>query len=693
MAETTVDWIYLSTLTGLELKRAVFKIIQEASFAIQTCASDEPSVLESVPRLAHLVDQYPDDLGGFKSLVSSLARSTGLWNYIDTENADPSDAFIAESVTAQELDGVTFHREQINALNTLMAGRNLILSAPTSFGKSLLVDALLATNRYRRIAVVLPTIALLDEFRRRLQKRFSGTFEIVMHQSEPSTDKPTIFLGTQERLIHRKDIGLLDLTVVDEFYKLDPARRDDRSITLNAAVYRLLKKSRQFLFIGPNIDKVIFSDNTKWTFEFLKTRFSTVAVDTLDLQQVENKRERLVEEIGKEKNWPALVFVSSPDRANMLAIELEDKMSLSEHASEFAGWLKSNIGGNNFLSQAVDSGFGLHHGRIPRAIATRMIRLFDQQKLPVLFCTSTLIEGVNTAAKTVMIFDKSINREDYDFFTFSNIRGRAGRLGHHHIGKVIVFNDAPEHTEMQVSPTMFTQDDDLPDEYIVHIEKSDRSTRSDSRFQYYREQLELEGDDLRLASSIGLLYATALKSETSRALERGEKLLWSGWPRYPEILSLCNILAKVRPINSFGAYSPQQLTFLISKLRQAGTLRSFLLSQDSSYQGKPQGRDNIFKFLRACEYGLPQHFSVIELFVKQLADGVDFGLFIGGISSWFRPEALKELDEEGIPVQISERFHVSGDTKASLKQRLTQQCEIADSQLTEFEREWIREAL
>ena len=38
-----------------------------------------------------------------------------------------------------------------------------------------------------------------------------------MHQSEPSTDKPTIFLGTQERLIHRKDIGLLDLTVVDEF--------------------------------------------------------------------------------------------------------------------------------------------------------------------------------------------------------------------------------------------------------------------------------------------------------------------------------------------------------------------------------------------------------------------------------------------------------------------------------------------
>lgn len=81
-------------------------------------------------------------------------------------------------------------------------------------------------------------------------------------------------------------------------------------------------------------------------------------------------------------------------------------MAVSDDSSEFAEWLKSNIGKNSFLSEAVKYGFGVHHGRIPRAIASRMVRLFDQQKLPVLLCTSTLIEGVNTAAKTVMIFDK-----------------------------------------------------------------------------------------------------------------------------------------------------------------------------------------------------------------------------------------------------------------------------------------------
>ncbi len=693
MAEMQVDWEALNELKGVDLKLATFKIIQQTSHALQAENVDEPRILEVVPRLADMVYRNPDELGKFGELISSLARSTGLWNYINTECANFDDALVAEAVTAPELGGIIFHREQVHALNALLTGKNLILSAPTSFGKSLLIDALLATDNYKRIAVVLPTIALLDEFRRRFRDRFAKKFNVVMHQSEISTDEPTIFLGTQERLIYRDDLGQLDLTVVDEFYKLDPARRDDRSGTLNAAVYKLLKRSKQFFFLGPNIDKISISSDARWNFEFLKTRFSTVAVDTLDLQHVENKRERLIEEIGEDSNWPTLVFVSSPDKANKLAIELSEKMAVSEDMSGFADWLRSNIGANNFLSEAVEYGFGVHHGRIPRAIAARMVRLFDQQKLPVLLCTSTLIEGVNTAAKTVMIFDKKIANESNDFFTFSNIRGRAGRLGQHHIGQVLIFNDVPEQTELEVSPTMFGNDSELPDEFIVHIEKPDRSKRSDSRFQYFKDQLGIEGEELRLASSIGLETATNLRSEVEKSLESNANLIWSGWPNWNEILELCQVISKHKAINGFGAFSPKQLALLINKLRQASTLKGFLLEQDRNYQGPPQGRDNIFKFLRACEYGLPQHFSVIELFAKQMDYKVDYSLFIGGISSWFRDEILKELDEEGIPIQVSERFYNDGDTKASLKVKLRYFCEQQSTSLTEFEKDWILEAL
>jgi hypothetical protein len=693
MPPLDVNWNYLNALAGSALKRETFRVLQAASFAIQSTDADDPNLLEVVPRLADLLDTHPKELLSYRPLVSSLARSTGLWNYIETEWADETDALVAEAVTAPELGGVTFHREQIKALDALLAGRNLILSAPTSFGKSLLIDAVLSTGRYRRVAVVLPTIALLDEFRRRFRDRFSDKFKLVMHQSETSKDEPTIFLGTQERLIYREDLGDLDLTVVDEFYKLDPERRDERSITLNAAVYRLLKRSKQFFFLGPNIDKISVAPDSRWNFEFLRTRFSTVAVETLDLQAVTDKRERLIEEIGDDRNWPALVFISSPGRANKLAIELSEKMAVAEDTSGFAVWLKNNIGVNNFLSLAVYYGFGVHHGRIPRAIAAQMVRLFNQGKLPILLCTSTLIEGVNTAAKTVMIYDKKINRDSYDFFTYSNIKGRAGRLGQHHVGQVMVFNDIPEHTELEVSPTLFSEDDELPDEYIVHIEKPDRSKRSDDRFRYYQEQLGLEGDELKLASSIGLQTAITIKQQVVKSLKASDKLIWENWPKWPEILEVCDVFCFQQQVNSFGAFSTRQLATLIFRLRNASSLKGFLLDQDQRYKGQPENRDNIFKFLRACEYGLPQNFALVELFVRQSSAQADYSLFLGSIGSWFQPEILKELDEEGVPIQISQAYYVDGDTKTTLRNRLYEAIHNPKAALSEFEREWLEQAL
>ncbi len=693
MPALDINWNYLNKLSGSDLKRETFQVIQAASFAIQSADPEDPNLLEVVPRLANLLATHPEELQSFRPLVSSLARSTGLWNYIETEWADETDAFVAEAVTSPELGGVTFHREQIKALDALLAGRNLILSAPTSFGKSLLIDALLSTERYRRVAVVLPTIALLDEFRRRFRDRFAEKFRLVMHQSEASTDEPTIFLGTQERLIYREDLGDLDLTVVDEFYKLDPGRRDERSNTLNAAVYRLLKRSKQFFFLGPNIDKISAAPDSRWNFEFLRTRFSTVAVETLDLRAAPDKRERLIEEIGEDRNWPALVFISSPGRANKLAIELSEKMAVAEETSDFAIWLKENIGSNNFLSLAVKFGFGVHHGRIPRAIAAKMVRLFNEGKLPILLCTSTLIEGVNTAAKTVMIFDKDINRDSYDFFTYSNIKGRAGRLGQHHVGQVMLFNDIPEHTELEVSPTLFSDDDELPDEYIVHIDKPDRSKRSDDRFRYYRDRLGLEGDELKLASSIGLETAIAIKKRVEFSLDESDRLIWANWPKWPEILEVCNVFCSEQKIDSFGAFSTRQLATLIDKLRKSKNIVDFLLNQDRSYKGKPESQDSIFKFLRSCEYGLPQNFALVEIFVRTHSPQVDYSLFIGSIASWFQPEILKELDEEGVPIQISQLFYVEGDTKTTLKNRMYEAIQNPMGRLSKFEREWLQQAL
>jgi hypothetical protein len=693
MSLSQQEWSALERMDEMALKERVFSIFQDSARAIQERDADDPAVLGVIPRLAALMEDR-SELNGYKEAFSALARSVGLWNYIDKEAADARDQIVAEAVTVDELDGITLHREQIGALNTLLAGRNLVLSAPTSFGKSILIDALLASNRYRRVAIVLPTIALLDEFRRRLTRRFGGRFSIVMYHSQVPVGDNVIFLGTQERLLNRGDLGQLDLAVVDEFYKLDPTRQDDRSLTLNAAVYQLLRRSKQFFFLGPNIETVRFSSDSRWRFEFLRTRFSTVAVDTYDLHGIadKDKEQRLLEEIQKEINWPALVFVSAPDRANKLAAKLASAKILHS-LTDFSEWIDENFGVGWELSKIVRAGFGVHHGRIPRALASHFVRLFNTGELPVLICTSTLIEGVNTAAKSVLIYDKKINRRDYDFFTFSNIRGRAGRLGQHHVGSVYLFHSPPDQEAVAVEPPLFGDLDKAPDELVVHVSDEHISPVVNERVDALAKRLDLTPGELRLASSVGLEDAIALKQFTEAAHRRREPIHWHGYPDYNQINAVCQIICKVRRPNEFGARSASQLTFFLNDLRSRATMKTFFHGHSSTYRGEPSARDEIFRFLRACEYGLPQLFSVVELFAARLNSVTNYSLITAEMPRWFRPEVLKNLDEQGVPVQISERFYREGESLEELIAHLVQAATSGARSLSDFERFWVLDAL
>ena len=93
-------------------------------------------------------------------------------------------------------------------------------------------------------------------------------------------------------------------------------------------------------------------------------------------------------------------------------------------------------------------------------------------------------------------------------------------------------------------------------------------------------------------------------------------------------------------------------------------------------------RSSRLRLLRACEYGLPQLFSVIEMFAKRIRPATNYSLFIAEMPRWFRAEVLKNLDEQGVPVQISERFLVRGDTIDTLRKRLIQEAKSQRDILT-----------
>lgn len=74
------------------------------------------------------------------------------------------------------------------------------------------------------------------------------------------------------------------------------------------------------------------------------------------------------------------------------------------------------------LVQALENGIGIHHGKFPKYVQNEVLRLFNNGDFDYLFCTSTIIEGVNTNAKNVVIINNSVGNTTMTAFALKNIR-------------------------------------------------------------------------------------------------------------------------------------------------------------------------------------------------------------------------------------------------------------------------------
>jgi hypothetical protein len=119
----------------------------------------------------------------------------------------------------------------------------------------------------------------------------------------------------------------------------------------------------------------------------------------------------------------------------------------------------------------------------------------------------------------------------------------------------------------------------------------------------------------------------------------------------------------------------------------------FFAWHSESYKGDLKRLDNVFKFLRSSEFNLPEYFAVIELFLVKAGIKASYALLLAELPRWFRAEALKILEEQGVPIQISERFIVVNDTVSSLGARLRTLAVEKDSRLSGLERDWVLDAL
>ena len=145
--------------------------------------------------------------------------------------------------------------------------------------------------------------------------------------------------------------------------------------------------------------------------------------------------------IGRDTSG-TLVYADGRSQAEKIAILLADAIGetseVETELSEFSESIKQMIHPRYALKDVVLRGVGFHYGNMPALLRDELERLFKEQKLKYLVCTSTLVEGVNLAAKSIVTRAPKKGRgrpmEGQDFW---NLAGRAGRWGKDFYGNVI----------------------------------------------------------------------------------------------------------------------------------------------------------------------------------------------------------------------------------------------------------------
>lgn len=152
-----------------------------------------------------------------------------------------------------------------------------------------------------------------------------------------------------------------------------------------------------------------------------------------------------------------------------------------------ANEIRAQIHKEYFLADLITKGVAYHIGHLPAAIRQQIEKLYRERKINALFCTSTLVEGVNLPADNLFIttYQKGPRRQRMSEVDFRNLVGRVGRIEFNLYGNVFLVRLEESITEKgyidllknEVPQQTLLLDNELNDrtkELIVHcLEKGD----------------------------------------------------------------------------------------------------------------------------------------------------------------------------------------------------------------------------
>ena len=364
-------------------------------------------------------------------------------------------------------------------------------SGPTSMGKSLIMrmfikDKILSGFK-GNFAILVPTKALISEISSNIiqndlkEELANQKYKVVtsgnsLFFKEDNTNY--IMIMTPERMLYTlisyPNISI-DYLFIDEAHKI--SEHDGRATFYFKVTEMLMERQRKphIILASPNIPNPelylsALPTEQRTNPTYLRTTFSPVSQMKYVLD-VKAKKFKILNQhsikkdkfefisniadsedstslmhkiIGHNRDKSNIVYCSGRDKAVKMAKNYADSLPYlnNDELDEVAKDICDEIHKDYYLSDLIRKGVAYHVGYLPLNIRNKIEELYRDRKIKTIFCTSTLIEGVNLPADNLIVISCKMGaRGNMNQVEFKNLLGRVGRIEYNLYGNVFVIRD------------------------------------------------------------------------------------------------------------------------------------------------------------------------------------------------------------------------------------------------------------
>src|SRR5690606_34962644 len=380
---------------------------------------------------------------------------------------------------SEDLLASKFQKDLWNKLNS---AEKISISAPTSAGKSFIlkkyINNVLNSREVFKVLYIVPSKALInqvsEEFRKEVNLDEVEVKTAFLEEEAEQYKKKEIYVLTPERCLRLVQQGLnqqnlvLNLIFVDEIQNVED--EDGRGSLFEYVLKELhsIFPKAQLIIAGPNINNTVelfhklFGEDSNP----VETAVSPVFQIKTVVRPLEDKKLKITlkNTVGREQNYeiasevdfqkqinysyakgiaPIVDLFSSEDQNIIYSprtdyveswaleyIKSSTKESLVKdpYTKELIEFLKEEIHPKYSLIKCLEKKVAFHHSKLPDIVRKEIEDGYLEKRVTNLFCTSTLLEGVNLPANNLFIVSPKKLNVELSPFEFGNLIGRAGRI-------------------------------------------------------------------------------------------------------------------------------------------------------------------------------------------------------------------------------------------------------------------------